>query len=210
MRTLDLDQYWPSAQSADAMPKPANGAGTVGEPQSIVDHSSIHHRNLGQSDIPSQVNAYRHDRRTPMIWGGLGFLAGMCAWHMIGFWSFVANVVFNDDQRVAATAKSSSKIAVRLRKSAPTGTGNSLRSIHAGNCIALEIDRTSGDAKPGTCPVDEKPLADAGRTRRDDLVSTRPRLQDPQVWAGVTADESEVAAEAIDESAFDLTIRPGP
>ena len=210
MRTLDLDQYWPGGKSAVAMSKLASGVGTPGGPQQADNNSSIHHRKHSQSDNTSQVNADRRDRRTPMIWGGLGFLAGMCAWHMIGFWSFVANVAFNDDRRVAATANDDSKIAASLRKSKLIANGNSRDTIHAGNCIALEIDRTSGDAKPGACPVDEKPLADAGRTRRDDLAFSRPRMQDPQIWSNVTAVESEVAAETIDELSFDLTIRPSP
>lgn len=210
MRTIELDQYWPGAQNAGVTSKLASRVGAAGEPQSMVDNPSVPLRVPGPSDGPAHVIADRRDRRTPIIWGSLGFFAGMFAWHLIGFWSFVSNVAFNDDQRVTAAANGGAKIAVPLRKSKPVANGNSLASIHAGNCIALEIDRTSGDAKPGNCPVDEKPLADAGRTRRDDLAFSRPRLQDPQIWTDVTAVKSEVAAEAIDETSFDLTIEPAP
>ncbi len=209
MRTLDLDQYWPAVKRPDASSGPADGDRIAHEPQRIAEDTPADPRGGGGTvQVPPVVPP--RDRRMPMIWGGLGFVAGMFVWHMIGFWTFISHVAFNDDARVATTANTSSTIAVPLSKPKPIAKGNSLGSIHAGNCIALEIDRTSGDAKPGTCPVDEKPLADAGRTRRDDLAFSRPRLQDPQIGSDVTAVGNEVAAETIDESSFDLTIRPGP
>jgi hypothetical protein len=203
MRTLDLDQYWPSAAASEKSARPEGGAANAaGDEPGDASVTAIEL----SGDLPKFSTATR-DRKTPVIWGGLGFLAGMLAWHVIGFWSFVSDVAFNDDARTVAgsSARAQRSAAVVSHKPSTRGDNPSNR-----NCVALAIDRTSGDAKPGACPVDNKPLADAGRTRRDDLAFSKPRLQDPQVWAGVTAVEAENAPEAIDESAFDLTIRPGP
>ena len=202
MRTLDLDQYWPSANASEKHARQDDGAANAGDRPggadvTVVELSSVH----------QQFSAAARDRRTPVIWAGLGFVAGMLAWHVIGFWSFISDVAFNDSARTAAASsgRPQRSAAVHSHKLGMRGVNPSNR-----NCLALAIDRTSGDAKPGACPVDETPLADAGRTRRDDLAFSKPRLQDPQIWADVTAVEPENAPESIDESAFDLTIRPGP
>ncbi len=177
MRTLELDQYWP-------------GVGSVGKPAE-----------------PDNGSAVMRHRRTPIIWGGLGFVAGMLAWHLIGFGSFVSDVAFNDHARSAAASSGSpQRSAADLGHKPNTRIDNPTNR----NCVALAINRTSGDAIPGACPADDKPLADAGRTPRDDRAFSKPRLQDPEIWAGVTAVEPEISPEPIDESAFDLTIRPGP
>lgn len=210
MRTLDLDQHWPAAKLAAAMPETDSDAGAQrGFPESVEGSSKYPHDHI-QDTVQIPPGAALRDGRTPIIWGGLGFVAGMFAWHVIGFWSFVTHVAFNDDARVATTASGSQQNVVPPQKFKTSANGNDLEHINPGNCVALAIDRTGGEAKPGACPADGRPLTDAGRTRRSDLTFARPRLQDPQIWAGVTAVESEVAADTIDESDFDLTIRPGP
>lgn len=191
MQSFELDQYWPNTKRPLPSSGLADGTRAGQEPQQI------------------QSSGAPRDRRTPLIWGGLGFGAGMFVWHMIGFWSFVSHVAFNGDQRAAATAINPEKQADR-RAFGRGMDGKPLANHSAENCIALAIDRMSGAAAPGPCAPNGKPLADAGHTRRRDIAFARLRPQDSQTWAGVTAVESEVAIETIDESAFDLTIRPGP
>jgi hypothetical protein len=203
MRTLDLDQYWPDANASKKSARPEGGAAnTAGDQSGDVGVTAIE-----LSGVLPQSSAAGPDRRTPVIWGGLGFLAGMLAWHVIGFWSFVSDVAFNDDARTAAGSSGRAQRSATVVRHNPSTRGDNPSNR---NCVALAIDRTSGDAKPGACPVHEEPLADAGRIRREDLAFSKPRLQDPQIWVNATAVEPEVAADAIDESAFDLTIRPGP
>ncbi len=210
MQLSELDQYWPNTTGPLAASSTVDGARVLREPQHIADNQPVGIGGGNLHLLQTQTNDAPRVRQIPLIWGGLGFVAGMMVWHMIGFWSFVSHVAFNDDARVAATAIGSRRNAVPMQIFKPKAPSSDLTQINSGNCVALAIDRASGDAKPGTCPVDEWPLADAGRTRRDDLAFSRPRLHDPQIWADLTAVESEVAAEQIDESAFDLAIRPGP
>ena len=209
MQSFELDQYWPNTTGPLAAPRTVDGARVLHEPQHIADSQPA---GIGgsESSLQTQPNNIQRDRRTPLIWGGLGFVAGMLVWHMISFWTFVSHVAFNDDERVAATALGGPLNAVPGQMNKPKAPSNEHKKINPENCVALAINRASGDAKPGTCSVDAWPLADAGRTPHDDLAFSRPRLQDPQIWAAVTAVESEVAAEQIDEAAFDLAIRPGP
>ena len=202
MRTLDLDQYWPSANASEKFAGKDDGAANGDDRLGGAEVNAIE-----LSGVQPQSSAAALDRRTPFIWGGLGFVAGMLAWHVIGFWSFVSDVAFNGDARTAAASSGSEQRSAAVHSHKPGTRGDSPSNQ---NCVALAINRTSGDAKPGACPVDEKPLADAGRTPRDDLAFSKPRLQDPQIWAGVTAVEPEIMPDSIDESAFDLTIRPGP
>lgn len=203
MRTLDLDQYWPGAGGAGKPAEPDNGAAVAADRFTARD--AVFTKAGGH--LPAQPIAAVRDSWTPIIWGGLGFVAGMLAWHVIGFWSFVSDVTFNDHARTAtASSGSPQRSAADLSHKPNTRSDNPSNR----NCVALAIDRASGDAIPGACPADDKPLADAGRTPRDDLAFSKPRLQDPQIWAGVTAVEPEISPEPIDESAFDLTIRPGP
>lgn len=202
MRTLDLDQYWPGANDTGKSAGPDAGAAPADDKPGGAEVPAVEF-----SGVQPQSNAAARDLRAPVIWGGLGFVAGMLAWHVIGFWSFVSDVAFNDDARTAAAPSGNPQQSVAVIGHKPRSRGENISNR---NCLALAIDRTSGDAKPGACPVDDKPLADAGRTRRDDLAFSKPRLQDPQIWADVTAVEPENMPESIDESAFDLTIRPGP
>lgn len=204
MKTLDLDQYWPSAGAVGKPAEPDNGAaaaftGSFTARDAVFTEAGGH--------LPAQPIAAVRDRRVPIIWAGFGFVAGMLAWHVIGFWSFVSDVTFNDQARTAAASSGGPQRSAAVFSHKPNTSSDNPRNR---NCVALAIDRTSGDAKPGACPVDDKPLADAGRTPRDDLAFSKPRLQDPQIWAGVTAVEPEISPESIDESAVDLTIRPGP
>ena len=134
----------------------------------------------------------------------------MVVWHMIGFWTFVSHVAFNDDQRAAAATAARPEKSVHQNVYTSKTAAKQLAQNNPENCIALAIDRMSGAAAPESCPANGKPFADAGHTRRDNLAYTRPRLQDPQLWAGVTAVERAPETGTIDESAFDLTIRPGP
>ena len=79
MRTLDLDQYWPAANGAGKSAEHENGAGAAGARSHGAEASS---REVSDH-VHAQASTTVRDRRTPIIWGGLGFVAGMFAWHVI-------------------------------------------------------------------------------------------------------------------------------
>jgi len=152
---------------------------------------------------------------TPLVWGGLGFMAGMLAWHVVGFWTFMSDVVLNaNDTRavtrggpVAARARPQMmpKVAVKepaatdIASTAPVAAqklGASLSGT-AGTgpapsaetvCMTLALNRAAGTTAPAACAEEAVAgLRDSGFNRRADRLALRPRLQDPVAWTGGTA-----------------------
>lgn len=150
---------------------------------------------------PARSRASWH---APVIWGGLGFLAGMAAWHVIGFWGFVSDAVFNGGgARIveAGRARQSAPLAGTLSTSpgkggAPLGTDNAAAvtptRATAGTpqpCVAVALDRGGGHVSKEPCAPEA--LRDAGFNRRADRLVLQPRLQDPAAWSGTTAVNNE-------------------
>lgn len=144
---------------------------------------------------------------TPLIWGGSGFVAGMLAWHVVGFWSFVSNVVLNANDPRAQT------LEAFLPKLAPQGVQSSRSVAEVGKtlthpaarqaaserkfaCVALALDRDAGGTKLTLCPEGTAQLRDAGFNKRTDKLALKPRLQDPVAWTGATAVQVSDAASA--------------
>lgn len=177
----------------------------------------------------------RRDCR-PIAWTGLGFVAGILAWHVVGFWSFVSDVVLNandaDPARGAtALAPKPGETALepieRAAIAAPSGFaagkpppklatrlsgGLVVSPIEpaASSCMTLALDRGSGATAPVAC-ADETiaGLRDAGYNVRSDRLALRPRLQDPLVWTGGTAVATPPAEPPLTEAAAGTSIDYG-
>lgn len=180
-------------------------------------------------DVPNGPALARNRRDwTPLVWGGLGFMAGMLAWHVIGFWTFLSDVVLNaNDTRatrsvpVAARAQpqktpkvaakvpaatdaasttlvAAQKLAARLSGTSETGHPPPAETV----CMTLALNRVAGTTAPAACAEEAVAgLRDSGFNRRADRLALRPRLQDPVAWTGGTAvDTTRVEAPAVAET----------
>jgi hypothetical protein len=154
------------------------------------------------------------------LWGSLGFMAGMVVWHFVGFWWFVAGVVLNSGPAPEAareTARMAAAPATQTEtqqtppaSTAPLTTGSIGTFNTAGNaagrlCVALVIDRTSGQTVSAPCAAETSPLRDAGRRRRGDrapaATAVLPLLQGP---------DANAASTALAETDFNLEITAQP
>lgn len=156
----------------------------------------------------------------PLVAAVVGFICGMLTWHLIGFWTFVHDVAFNDersgqlsraDDRLS-DASSSSPYATKVRLSvashevaaAQITTGSIAPAARAGSrpapkvaivtdCILLVRNGTHGDTRPAACPELATPLRDAGRRGRSHRApDVQARLGNQAAWASAT-DVSETA-----------------
>jgi len=168
------------------------------------------------ADVPNGPALARNRRDwTPLVWGGLGFMAGMLAWHVIGFWTFMSDVVLNaNDTRtvtrggpVVARAPSQKTPKAAVKETAATGvastapvTAHKLAASLSGTagtgpppsaetvCMTLALNRAAGTTAPAACAEEAVAgLRDSGFNRRADRLALRPRLQDPVAWTGGTA-----------------------
>jgi hypothetical protein len=107
--------------------------------------------------------------RAALLWGGMGFVAGAVFWHLVGFWSFMAEVVLD------RTAAAQAAVGAPPRSNAvPT-----VILVQADRCTTLALKRRSNLTVAVPCANDGLALRlvpDAGA--RDDLaVLSEPRLQ---------------------------------
>lgn len=98
-------------------------------------------------------------RRGTLARAGLGFLCGVVFWHVVGFWSFLDEVVLNGPVLSAEAG-----VAPPLQMSAPAG------------CIALALDRVNGTTRQVGCRADA-PAAPAQQAQpaggRDESIAVR-------------------------------------
>ena len=154
------------------------------------------------------------------IFGSCGFVLGVIAWHMVGFWSFVSDVVLHDPQTaqshipVVAKVFAAADGAPASTAAAPVLTTGSIGSVSKrpvetdGACAALEFDRASGLTRRVSCTPDARVFKDAGFQHRSDRAAATPLLQNSQVWASATQTKSEqVEAPSPAPADFDLTIK---
>jgi hypothetical protein len=104
-----------------------------------------------------------------LVWGGLGFVAGAVFWHLVGFWSFLSEVVLD-----RTTGPQAAEAA-----SAPTGLSAKVVLVDSATCTALALDRRAKLTLALPCPEDGlalrlEPQKDA---REDLVVLAQPRLQ---------------------------------
>lgn len=148
---------------------------------------------------------------TALVWGTSGFLAGMLAWHVVGFWSFVSNVVLNADDPRARTLegflpqvgiagpapeqKNLSRLSTPAKALIPVAAKKDGGAQFA--CVALAMDRSAGATRSVACSGTHADMRDAGFNRRTDRLALRPRLQDPVAWTGTTAVQISETAEPV-------------
>lgn len=143
----------------------------------------------------------------PLLWGGSGFVAGMLAWHVIGFWSFVSNVVLHADDPRAQTLEAflpqlSASETAQKAQSPVSSVGRQMAQPVAKQaaseaslaCVALSSDRGARGTSLSGCKGGASHLRDAGFNKRTDRLVLKPRLQDPVAWSGSTAVEITDAA----------------
>ncbi|MCB1483604.1 MAG: hypothetical protein KDJ17_01785 [Hyphomicrobiaceae bacterium] len=94
---------------------------------------------------------------TPLVWGGLGFIAGMLAWHLVGFWSFMSNVVLHpNDARAARVARGSRTTVAPVSAQKVTEPSAQTVTVTASTTVApiavaavfKTSGRVSGEAAP--------------------------------------------------------------
>ncbi len=162
------------------------------------------------------------------VYGALGFICGMIVWHVVGFWSFMSNVVLNSPDASSSRPQALAQSEVARRSTAAASdtqagaiTTGSISSApvakardvsRADLCLALQLDRASGTTRTAPCPDDAHTFRDAGFQRRADQVATTPRLENATAWATGTALSSNAAATdaSMSESDFSLEIRTEP
>lgn len=106
--------------------------------------------------------------RAALLWGGMGFVAGAVFWHLVGFWSFVAEVVL--DRTAAAQAAAA---APPRSNGVPT-----VILVKADRCTTLALNRRSNLTVAAPCVNDGMALRLVPETgTRDDLAVLGERLQ---------------------------------
>jgi len=138
-----------------------------GRPDSVAEPAAGALPDPPQTTTPS--NPIR-GLQAALVWGGLGFLAGAVFWHLVGFWSFVSDVVL--DRTPAAHAS----VAV---PPPPRTVPPKVVLIDADRCTALALDRRSKLTMARPCPKNGLALRlEPENGRREDLtVLARPHLQ---------------------------------
>ena len=241
MGKFDLDQHWPfppyqgraDGHVAEAAPEPLPD-GTRDAPEASQPdrdegalaralREALAHRAARDEaaltaetsfETPTEQRPAFTGSKIPLVWGGLGFAAGIVASHVIGFWSFVSDVVVhghvNDRgtrpvtaavSRPASRPDVAQKVVVTPPEAARAGT-----DAAQGRCIALRIDRAQGETHLVSCETQETALRDAGFRRRGDLVAARPRLQDPAAWSNTTAVQPDIETGTLQAADVDLSL----
>jgi hypothetical protein len=102
-------------------------------------------------------------RVTPaLLWGGIGFVLGALFWHLVGFWSFVSDVVLN--------ATSSGPPVAIMRKNDLQLLARKAAAEAAKTCIKLVRNPSGGDATARACDPDDPILTHTGLGKREDPV----------------------------------------
>ena len=216
MRTLNLDDIWPetSFNSSPQRQESAAGLRLAAEtpppleqsPQAAPPHLSVWEAapegpQTGPRVLAVLAGIARRLRlglgtfdATAAIYTSLGFVAGIAAWHVVGFWAFVSGVVYNGD--AGAERPAVSRPAPQVRFGSVTTTG-SLATFAPSpeSCVALVIDRATGLASTAACNGEAHPLRDAGRRQRENRgAGAFTRLEDTKTWAAATDLQASEAA----------------
>lgn len=150
------------------------------------------------------------------MWASVGFIAGMIAWHAVGFWGFVHTAVLKGGARAEAVLVEARDRAdtprVAFKEIITTGALPTFTPKTAA-CVALIADKDAHTTAAVPCAPDASPMRDAGRRRRADrMPGVEARLQKPESWAIDTqaADAAESvsmpATQTVAERDFDMTI----
>ena len=224
MRTFDLDQFWPiqsppssggETTSIAAIAKVLRDA-EIGIERAMRTETNSSRSgdaidlNLAKSNLDRALNVIIELRRgaktflatfdaRAALWLTMGFIAGVIAWHAVGFWGFVSDTVLQGTGHAHAVA---------WTPPAPITTGSiASYTPQPGACLALTLDRTSTTTSAAPCASDTQPMRDAGRRQRENrLSSAETRLQDRNAWPATTELYDAYPQAQLSESEFDLTL----
>ncbi|HEX5665277.1 MAG TPA: hypothetical protein VFX71_00430 [Hyphomicrobium sp.] len=103
--------------------------------------------------------------RTPTLWAGGGFIAGIVFWHLVGFWSLI-NMAVTGAGEISRPGMASSPQT--RTKPSPLETG-SVRKVSSAGCVALIRHPRSGETRSGPCLAGTFHQLNAGIGTKDDL-----------------------------------------
>lgn len=104
----------------------------------------------------------------PILWAGGGFVAGVVFWHLVGFWSVVSVAVLGGGPAPSAPSPK----AIARKAPAPTETG--AIPVRAPGCVALTLDRGSGETRSTPCRTGAFHHINTGLGHKDDRARTSP------------------------------------
>lgn len=228
MGAIDLDQHWPlppynggATRVSVALPDDAPARARYAEESLPVREETSADRLVSEpdeaADLPAKdaiasdeprLTPYRN-HAGPVLWSALGFVAGMLVWHLVGFWSFVTDVVDRRIETNAPLPAIASLPAKKLAGQLPQGkSGRETAGIDPLSCVSLTIDRALGETRKAAC-TEVSVLRDAGFAAKTDRGSATPRLQDPGQWSNSTAvDASNIETGTLRADDVDLAIKP--
>ena len=212
MRTLDLDQFWPTTTDQPrAVPESSSATADIPEDTTsaapsptglLPDWAPAMSSDAAVPEIPKRayarglVEAARLHGETiatlrafdhkAAVWLSAGFISGMIAWHAIGFWSFVSATVLHRTSQGTAIA---ARLPEQIQGGDTSIVTGSLATFEPrpGTCMALAMDRANGTTSAAPCETHSPSLRDAGRRRRADrLTSIENRLEDKTSWTAAT------------------------
>jgi len=110
----------------------------------------------------------RRSLRTAAAWSVLGFIAGAMFWHIVGFWSFVSDIVLDPAPSAGATTSHTGAPTVMppgpAQISLPT-----IFLVDPANCTALALERTTNRTVVQSCPAEGLALRLEPPGGREDL-----------------------------------------
>jgi len=91
--------------------------------------------------------------RSHLGWGVAGFVIGAIVWHLIGFWSFVGDVVLSKPENTTVVERSQEpsgkpRVLSYVKKRVTSNVSPASR-----NCSAFYRDEETGMARPAKCQV---------------------------------------------------------
>lgn len=159
-------------------------------------HQALPGRRPRNAPIAPAVRRRARPVLTGLLSGVAGFIVGAVFWHIVGFWSFVSQVVLKgpDEQQLQrgetglappqpVKASGRLKDAARVRDLG-VRAGYTQAAAGAGNCAEARMDRGSGLISLQACVLSGGPLPDGGDPRRADrLASTAAPGFAPAGWS---------------------------
>lgn len=131
--------------------------------------------------LPKEAAPRKPRRRahSAIAWAGLGFVTGAIFWHVVGFWTFLSNVVLKGATDPVA------KTVLAGAAPSPTATSSTKRKlptiylVDAAKCTALALDRRSNRTSLAPCPENGLALRLEPEGDREDLAiaTAQPSIQ---------------------------------
>lgn len=101
------------------------------------------------AQAPQQLRAANW--RPAATWMALGFLAGVVFWHVVGFWNFVSEAIFDDNAAQQLAQAPGVPPPPDLPRGDPIPIARTAGSTST--CVVLAINRTGGETSAQPCPA---------------------------------------------------------